>query len=292
MSDAKDLATTAQLALALESFDPPSGIRPPLDEIVDWTEGRLGDVRAAEVAAFVARDAECYEIWREYVESRQKLDVEQGASGQSIWSPSLLMARVQESLKTWQKAATGFAVVAITTVLVIPPFWIEPQATLDDQYRLWMSTGQSKPAMWEWQAVGTTRGAGMTAETSAFLMGISRGVERLGEWSPAATASLATLPQQSIACQSGDSKCVTRQDALVTLGEWALLNEVRCQAEDPGLVVDTQLSIDLLSAIATELRHADCSSRYCNTLLETLEKPRSVEGMCELNTLLFEQGYP
>ncbi len=302
----------ALLALALERVPPPYGEPPDLAAIAAWVEGELPPARAAEVAAFVARDPDCYRLWLDYADARALLDTESAGTAPpllrrlTVWR-GRLNAWWQTMGNRGSQLSGILAATAILLLLVsfVPSWFQDPlDRTLDRAYRAWIAAGQPPPQQWSSRLAGVTRGTraiqdpGTDPERSAFLAGLANRVPELGTWPPRIGAHLHELPTAPLPCPANEKDCHQRQQRLRQLGEWILLLSLACaDAERTG-----EWRTDFWAhqhPLLRDLRHRfealACHSHYCTAIREALAADDlatlSPIAYCDLSETLLDHTY-
>lgn len=231
MSEPNDDAIDRRLAalgLALQPEAETLGPRPDEDELWDFIHGAVSDQRREEILSHLADDQRVFDEWyslrqaiKEYGEPEEELSVVD--EGLARVSDKLSLTA---TLKSWLSghigpvptplAAAAAAVACVSLVLVLS---LRPSDTPAD---FWL----------DWSAPISTQ-ATTTQEQQDAAQSLLVGVKNqlLVENYSAVGPSGEVLPDELPACGSDDTDCVSRQDALVQLGELAVGQIHQCQTE-------------------------------------------------------------
>lgn len=255
----------ALLALAAEA-GPPPGPTPDLREIQAWHLGRLEAARAAEVKSHVARDPQCYRLWRELIAD----DAEQAqAAGQAVAPAPGRLARLWQWLAprpgVWLGGGLAAALALVLAWVVVPLLTTPPaddsgpviadsgsidwSATLGSLLGLSdgppvetdlppLETPVADVALdWPYLQRLTRRDAGWPyAEKIAFQTGLRAGLSAATARAHGWAAAIEALPEASVPCTAewDAATCTRRLGQLREAGRRAAVHYVACLDEQDG----------------------------------------------------------
>jgi hypothetical protein len=214
--DDKDLTPEERLSIMLAllaDVDSPQGARPTLQEIQEWHAGRLDEKRAMEVKSHVARDPDCYQLWREIIAAEATVS-EEAVKKQSWFI--VLIARLKSSLSKPLPLVLGgglTAALATMFIVLILPLLQTAWTPLGDPVDSGIAYN------WPYQSMSRTRGGELSYQQKVALQyGIRLGIENRtyqnNEW----TTAMTSLPDKLPTCgQSKDTTMCEQQNRLLKL---------------------------------------------------------------------------
>ncbi len=228
------LIRKAQVLLVL-ALDKPalSGTRPSLLDIDLFRRGHLPKKRLNEVKAFIARDPECYQMWRDLI-AAERLVPQRSQSEHTVFN--------RQKWWTWLQPKPVFAgsfVAALSIVLMVIQFYGLPKPTLEqsitDDYLAFSES--PNPSMW-WPE-STSKSLPFVIPTpyqqakKAVRAGFRRGLETLLQQSRLSDdwqTVILSYPEQMPPCSKDQNTlCQQRQQILSNLGYWLTLAHLECQ---------------------------------------------------------------
>ncbi len=233
------------LALSAGS-PPPEGERPSLLEIELWRQKKLPKKRSAEVKSYVARDADCYQLWQDLLMSEQLLNNETQAQRVSLWQ------RCQNWLigeqKIWQGGGLAVAVMAVFVGVIGLKSFLHPDMMqgIDQDYEKFSS--QRTLSGWSYKSYEKTlsfvQPTPYDKAKKAVSVGIRSGLivlQKAGkltenEWQ----AIIQQYPAEFPDCPESMTadQCQKQNDTLQVMGRWLALMQLQCAQEEP--VIDTE----------------------------------------------------
>lgn len=235
----------ALLALSA-GLPPPVGKRPDLLEIELWRRNKLSKKRSAEVKSYVARDADCYQLWQDLLTSEQQLNAEKQASRVSLWQ------RCQNWIigdnKVWLGGGFAVATMALFVAVVGLKSFLNPgmMVGIGQDYEQF----SSHPAASSWHYKSHDKGIGFAIPTpydkakTAISVGIHSGLVELqnagklseNEWQNIIQQYPAQLPDCPDAVET--QQCQKQNAQLQDFGRWLALMQLDCG--QTASVKDTQ----------------------------------------------------